>query len=224
MKIAVYRLFSPYCLLCQSELTIKERDLCHYCLNLLPDHPRCLCCGLPLPSNQEKCGECLRSPPLWQKLSCIGDYTFPLDKLIQQFKYQKQFILAPSLAELLIPWIQEKPQALLPVPMHWQRQLLRGFNQSELLTLEIGKRINRPTLCHHLIRARKTTPQQGLSSKERRKNLHQAFELVKEINYQHIAIIDDVVTTGTTINEMINLLKNKGIARIDVICLCRTAK
>ena len=106
--------------------------------------------------------------------------------------------------------------------MHWKRQLKRGYNQSNLLAIELGKRLNLSVDTSIITRSKMTHPQQGLTARERESNLCDAFKVDKPIPYKHIALVDDVVTTGTTINKVAELLRANNVERIDVICLSRT--
>ena len=167
------------------------------------------------------CGRCLRSPPRWDRLYCVGDYQPPLSQLIHKFKYERQFWHASKLASLLASRVGRQPDLLTSVPLHWRRYWWRGFNQSELLALDIAKSLQvkyQPLFR----RARSTVQQQGLSKMERKKNLSRAFSLRVSVLPEHVAIVDDVVTTGSTVAHLCQLLLDAGVKTVDIYCVCRT--
>ncbi|MCK6263306.1 ComF family protein [Vibrio sp. ZSDE26] len=169
-----------------------------------------------------QCGECLRRPPLWSRLYCVGDYQPPLSHYIHQFKYQKQFWLAKPLIAQLNQNIDKKPELITYVPLHWKRYLHRGFNQSELLATQLSRTLKVP-ISNTLFTRTKSTPQQnGLNKQLRQQNLRKAFRLNHPLKQKHIAIIDDVVTTGSTTHHLCKLLLEAGVEKIDIYCICRT--
>lgn len=114
------------------------------------------------------------------------------------------------------------PDLIVPVPLHWKRRFVRGFNQSQWLANYLGRQLNISVDNKLLTRIRNTPPQQQLRRKQRQKNLKGAFQVNDSLNGQHIALIDDVVTTGSTASELARLLKKTGASRVDVWCLART--
>ena len=124
------------------------------------------------------------------------------------------------LAELY-PHDEPKPEAILPVPLHWRKQWLRGYNQAQELARPISKQLSIPCNNRLLRRIRATKVQAGLSKLSRHSNLKNAFA-VGEHNYRHVAILDDVVTTGSTVTTLVKLLKKSGCERVDVWAICRT--
>ena len=113
------------------------------------------------------------------------------------------------------------PEALIPVPLHWRRHFKRGFNQSLMLANGLSRVKQVP--CYHraLIRQAATRPQSSLAFKQRKSNVKGAFKVKSLPNLSHVAIIDDVLTTGMTANELAKVLKLSGVIRVDVWCLCR---
>lgn len=167
------------------------------------------------------CGQCLIHPPLWNRLFCIGDYTFPLSHYIHQIKHQRQFWKIPPITELLVERIPYPAPLLTYVPLHWRRQSRRGFNQSEQIARTIAKHTT-SEVQGLFQRLEHTRPQQGLSRSERHDNLKHAFKLIQHPEHKHVAIVDDVVTTGTTVEELCELLLEVGVEYIDIYCLSRT--
>lgn len=167
------------------------------------------------------CGHCLTTPPLWHRLYCIGDYAFPLDTMIHQIKHQRMFWQLPSLAGLLAERIDHPAPLMTFVPLHWQRRWFRGFNQSELLAGALNQHWQNTTTAL-FSRTQSTPPQQSLNKKQRQNNLKNVFTLTNRPTHSHVAIVDDVVTTGTTISELCKLLLAVGVEYIDIYCISRT--
>ncbi|MZI94755.1 ComF family protein [Vibrio sp. CAIM 722] len=218
------RFTSPLCHLCSLSLNNTHSRYCDACLKHFSFGPRCQRCGLPTLEPTELCGECLASPPQWERLCCIGHYQYPLSQLIHQFKYRRQFWQAKPLAELLIPHISDPAPLITSVPLHWQRYVWRGFNQSDLLARALSHSLNIEYWPGLFIRTRATIQQQGLTRSERQSNLRNAFMINSAYpnHHSHVAIIDDVVTTGSTVEHLARMLYRLGVKRIDIYCLCRT--
>jgi ComF family protein len=160
-------------------------------------------------------------------------YSFPIDALINRFKHQARWPLGRLLAELLSHHLQHafseglaKPDLLLPVPLSRQRLRQRGFNQAQMLAGWLSHSLQLPLLEHVLVRSHDSPAQQLLSAAERKRNLRKAFALADHapIQGRHIALIDDVLTTGATAEAIARLLRKAGAARVDVYCLARTPK
>jgi ComF family protein len=185
----------------------------------------CQLCGLPLPQGEFlQCGHCIKHPPAYDQVFSPFYFQEPLRSLLHEFKYQKGLYLRTFLAELMLiayPGKSYRPNCLIPVPMHPKRLRQRGFNQAAELAKGLSKRIQTPidfTLCHKL---KNTNSQAGLEAKERRNNLKDTFT-VKPNSYQHVTLVDDLLTTGSTANELALTLKRQGVSRVDVWCLART--
>ncbi len=155
----------------------------------------------------------------------IGDYQAPYPMLIPRLKYSGQILLAPLLASLLADHLDnsDPPEAIIPVPLHWWRQWRRGFNQAEEIGKELGQLTGLP--CDsNLLRRFKATPQQtALSAGQRRRNLRGAFR-IRPHQYNHVALLDDVVTTGATAGQLSRLLHESGVTKVEVWAICRTLK
>ncbi|PKF77353.1 amidophosphoribosyltransferase [Vibrio sp. vnigr-6D03] len=226
LKIKIHHHFKlqcPSCGLNIEESTPKTR-WCDACLEDLREKNRCLQCGLPTLNTVEQCGQCLSVPPPWRRLYCVGDYQPPLSNYIHSFKHQHQFWLSGDLTYLLTEQISQPAEIITSVPLHWRRQLWRGYNQSDYLA---------KSLCQHLgvterfdnqifRRIKPTRAQQGLDRKARLLNLKNAFTLDSSRVAKHMAIVDDVVTTGSTIRQLCQLLLDVGVERVDIYCVCRT--
>ncbi|EHU9459440.1 ComF family protein [Vibrio vulnificus] len=199
---------------------------CQHCVRLFDAEPRCQRCGLPTLTVVPQCGQCLRSPPPWQRLYSLTPYRFPASHYVNQIKHQRKFWYGAHLAALLALRIDTPAPLLLSVPMHWRRQWRRGFNQSDVLAAQLARKLNRPFLAHAFTRLLHTPPQQGLNKRQRQHNLAGAFRLnqaaLPHPLPKHVAIVDDVVTTGSTVRQLSQLLLAVGVESIDIYCLCRT--
>ncbi len=179
------------------------------------------------------CGNCLRRPPAFDATVVVTDYEAPLDLLIQELKFRGQLALAPLFGDLLLQAMRQLPRAawpsmLAPVPLGRRRLAERGFNQA----LEIGRTLARglglPLRARLLERCRDTAPQTLLAPGERRANLRLAFEVPPAsrglVGGQHVGIIDDVVTTGVTLDEIAATLKRAGASRVTCLAFARTPR
>jgi ComF family protein len=188
------------------------------------DISRCPVCARQTPHNAV-CGACLMQLPDFTSAEVLFKYQYPVNYLIKAFKFYNRPELAHCFAEILANKIIEKaplPKTIIPVPLHKKRQRERGYNQSQELAVQISKRLGltlNPSLCR---RIKNTDPQSTLPMKIRRKNVKDAFCLNSILIPKHIAIVDDVITTGSTINELARLLKKGGCQRIDVWAIART--
>ena len=220
--------YNGFCLLC--EATTASRDLCPACAADLPWNIRCCSiCALPLPSGQPVCGACLAEPPHYQ-CRALFRYAFPLDRLLARLKYQNRLaparLLGEMLAETIVGDASFQPGLLLPMPLHPLRLRERGYNQATELARPLAKRLRLP-LEHDLVhRVKATAMQKGLSANERQVNVRKAFA-VDTARYetlgrpQRVTIIDDVVTTGATVDSLAQALRKTGVADVQVLALTR---
>lgn len=211
------------CVLCA---TAGQADLCADCLAELPRiTAACQRCGLPLPT-AALCGECLRRPPPFTHCLSPFLYQAPISQLITRFKYEGQFSHGRALSRQLLNYLRElAPPAvdvLLPVPLHWRRRWSRGFNQAEIIADELGRALKLPVQTRWLRRLRSAPPQQGLDAAQRSRNLRAAFSVRGPLAGLHVALVDDVVTTGATSAELSRVLLAAGADSVQVWCLART--
>lgn len=223
----ILRSLPRLCPLCGLAMHHETHSIwCQHCLTLFDAEPHCLRCGLATLTVVPECGQCLRSPPPWQRLYSLSPYRFPASHYVNQIKHQRKFWYGAHLAALLATRIDTPAPVLLSVPMHWRRQWRRGFNQSDVLAAQLAGRLNRPFLAHAFTRLVYTPPQQGLNKQQRQRNLAGAFRLnhasLPRPLPKHVAIVDDVVTTGSTVRQLSQLLLAVGVESIDIYCLCRT--
>lgn len=194
------------CTFCRSATSGQSTPVCHQCHAELP-----------------------RATERGQTLGELSAFYYepPISQYILAGKTGKQLdklkILAELLADNLIPLITTPPEAIIPIPLHTKRLRQRGFNQSIELALPLAKRLGVPLLTQDIVRQRDTREQKQLSAAQRAKNMHAAFKLSATLPYQHVAIFDDVITTGTTCAVLRQQLLTQGIESVEIWC-CATTK
>jgi len=215
----------PVCLVCGARGQ-EGRDLCHDCGDLLVgNRAACPRCALPVAHGyQGPCGHCLRRPPPYDSSWALWRYQSPLDALLLGLKYHRQLpvarLLGGMMADYLVGSSMNLPQALIPVPLHVSRVRERGFNQSIELFTPVARALGVPLLRDSVIRHQATPSQVGLSRVQRRRNLRGVFRVGGGLP-EHVAIVDDVVTTGSTVSELARVLRRSGVRRIDVWSVAR---
>jgi len=212
------------CLLCQAP-GAHGVDLCADCAAELPRNRSCCArCGLPLAAPAALCGECQRRAPPWDAAWAPFRYGWPLDRLESRFKFGRDLAAGRALATL---WQREAmplplPQLLLPVPLHTGRLRQRGYNQALELAKPLARHFGLPLRHDVLLRRRGTAAQTELDAVARRRNVRGAFAVrAGAVLPAHVAILDDVMTTGATFAECTRVLKRAGVARVDVWALAR---
>jgi ComF family protein len=212
------------CLLCGAP-GAQGIDLCAACINELPRNRSCCArCALPLALPTAMCGACQRRPPPWDAAWAPFRYAWPLDRLEARYKFGRELAAGRALATLwrAAPRPLELPQCLLPVPLHRHRLRQRGYNQSLELATVLARAFDLPLQTEALCRERDTAAQTELDALARRRNVRGAFVLKPDLALPaHVAILDDVMTTGATLAECARVLKRGGVERVDVWALAR---
>lgn len=183
----------------------------------------CPICALPSPAAQV-CGHCLRKPPAFDRTLAPYRYAFPVDQLIQAMKFREQLALADAFALHFAQHCTPAtlPDLLIPMPLHPAKLRSRGFNQSLLFASGLSRRLHIPLLQTACRRVRDTPPQSGLPWDQRRKNVRNAFECASEVQGKHVALVDDVLTTGASMNALAKAVRKQGAREIDVWVIART--
>lgn len=217
------------CITCLA--TTREPGLCTDCAADLPRNSlACRRCALPLVNpgvlvGSELCGPCLTRPPAFEATAAPWLYGFPVNQLISGFKFGGHRTFGRPLAEMLATELVQaqvdRPTCLVPVPMHRQRLRERGFNQAEEIALWLSDRLKIPVRTELVRRRRETSAQSGLNRRQRLQNLRGAFEVGTDLP-DHVAIVDDVMTTGATVQQMASALRRAGVNRVQVWALART--
>lgn len=186
---------------------------------------RCHTCGISLPSDYSfTCLQCIRSRPSYDRVFAYGNYEGVLKEAIHLMKFEKMKRLVRPLAKLLSTVDVPPVEAIVPVPLSRQRLLLRGFNQSLLLGRHLSRHISIPMRTDLLRKIKDTQPQSTLRREERLKNPKGAFAVVSRGNKglpKSVLIVDDVSTTGATINECARILKKCGVHTVYGLVLAR---
>lgn len=217
-------LLPPRCLLCAAPGE-ADLDLCAACAAELPRNRRCCArCALPLPTSAALCGQCQRRPPPWDAAWAPFRYGWPLDRLESRYKFGRDLAAGRTLARL---WQDEArsidlPQLIVPVPLHRQRLRQRGYNQALELARPLARHFGVPLRHDALLRQRATAAQTELDAVARRRNVRGAFAVRPGVALPaHVAVLDDVFTTGATLGECVRTLKRAGAQRVDVWALAR---
>lgn len=196
---------------------------CNACDRALPyfDQPHCPCCALPTPQG-ERCGHCLSNPPDFDHTIAAFSYDYPLNHLVKAMKYQEQLLLAQAFAERLRPRILTLPDYVIAMPLHPNKLRARGFNQSQLLANALANMLNLVSLPHACQRIRETASQSSLPWKDRMKNVRNAFRCDADLSGKRIVLVDDVLTTGASLNALAKEVRKRGAKEVMVWVVART--
>ncbi len=204
------------CCACQQQLCwLDQQRCCHYCAALLPVESDC-----------HLCGRCLVRAPYFDHTVALWRYHGMVATAIQRLKFHQQLVWGRLLGELMAEALEVRayrPQQIIPVPLHRARLRQRGFNQALELARPIAKALAVPINFHSCQRTNNTPMQSLLPFNQRYSNVRQAFTILTEVA-EHVAIIDDVMTSGHTINELSRALRQAGVKRIEVWCCARAGQ
>lgn len=219
-------LYPPNCAVC-GRVGSPRRDLCAPCEAALPwrTGPDCACCGERLAVERGTvCGRCLSAPPAFDRVLAPLTYESPVDALITGFKFRGRLAYGRVLGELLADWLVTRqaplPAAVVPVPLHPSRLAARGFNQALEVARPAARRLGLPLLAQQVSRSRDTPAQSDLDARARRANVKRAFAVDGEVP-AHVAIVDDVVTTGATVDALARALRRAGARHVSVWAVAR---
>jgi ComF family protein len=224
-------LLPPRCVLCLDPGRGPTLDLCAACEADLPVvGTACPCCGEALveaATPPRACARCLVDPPPYSRVIAPFRYAWPVDALVRGFKYHGQLahgrVLGTLLAEAVLAAGAAVPPLLVPVPLHPARERERGYNQSWELARVAARLLDvavAPTLC---VRTRATPPQATLDAAARRTNLAGAFAVRRPPGTSHVALVDDVLTTGATLAALAAALLTAGVRRVDCWTVARAS-
>ncbi len=220
----------PTCGLCR-EVVAEPGALCSTCWREVSflSAPWCECCGVPfgLPTEPGTlCALCLSAPPLYVKARTAMSYDDTCRKLIGRFKYSDQTNLLPTLTPWLLRAVREllPVDVIIPVPLHRWRLLRRKYNQSALLARAVGEALTIPVELLTLQRQRSTRPQVGMKREERLKNVRDAFVVTGAVAGKTVLLVDDVLTTGATLEACSETLLAAGASEVRVLTLARVIK
>ena len=232
--LLLYVLFPNTCYACRRDLDLEQKEaLCDGCLKQIKTvgNLYCLRCGKPLPDGGAHCYQCRGSKARQFKCKIIRSAVLfgpQVRSLVHAFKYADQSYLADFLAGIMHTHFSDyadlaEAELIIPVPLHLKKAKTRGYNQAELLALALGKKLELAVSCQSLKRVRNTTSQTKLGREGRLKNMSGAFECVEpqQIKGKVILLIDDVATTGATLECCAEALKKAGAKKVMAYTLAR---
>ncbi|OIQ86089.1 orotate phosphoribosyltransferase [mine drainage metagenome] len=213
------------CLLCGDRAATMA--LCDSCHADLPWHdgPACPVCGLPGAST-ETCGACLKQAPAFDATRAVLDFRFPVDALLRHYKYGAFLPVAKLMGSLVAERLRDEPRPdlVIPMPLHPSRLQERGFNQATEIARVACAKMRIPLELHACSRTRPTPPQAGQPLHARRKNLRGAFSCQMDMSGQRVVLLDDVMTTGASLDELARCIKRSGAARVACWVVARTLR
>ncbi|HAA91877.1 MAG TPA: amidophosphoribosyltransferase [Rhodospirillaceae bacterium] len=233
---AVLDALLPQRCLCCGDIIDSAGAICSACWSSIDflSSPGCECCGTPFPyevAEATLCPACTAQPPSYDRARAAFEYDDVSRRLVTQFKYADQTDRAPAFGRMLLrvaePLLQDA-DLLVPVPLHRWRLIGRRYNQAALLAQAVARSTGTPLALDLLRRRRSTPPQVGKSAAARRRNVAGAFALKpgaeKQLEGNRILLVDDVFTTGATVEECAKVLRRKGAVGVDVITLGRVTR
>lgn len=229
IKYAGRMLYPPTCPLCQRVLEIDNMGTCEECVGLISyvQKPSCLRCGKEIADEEaELCEDCTNYERTYIKGFPAMNYIGPVTKCVASFKYNNRRDLADFFANEIIKCcgheiLDVSPEIFVPIPVHKSKLKKRGYNQAELLANSLGERLDIPVEANLIIRSTNTMPQKKLDNEEREKNLKKAFISSGEIvKYKRVMLVDDIYTTGATIETCTKLLKENGVSEVYYTSIC----
>ncbi len=219
-------IFKQNCLLCASPQA-SNHVVCKACLNELPWHPNTSCPQCGLASSGTVCGSCLNSPPDFDATISVFLYAYPIDAMMLRYKYGNMLNLGDTFGEFLTEKVAlENIDIIIPMPMHPQRLKERGFNQALEIAKVLTKNAREKLDYKSVERQTLTPPQASLPLKARVKNIKGAFKVntdkLDKLQGKRIAVVDDVMTTGASLNELAKTLKKAGASHVECWVIART--
>ncbi|MFR2470930.1 MAG: ComF family protein [Lachnospira sp.] len=224
-------LYPPACPICGKPRVVKNKkrlDICPWCLDKITyvDEPTCIKCGKALDDDREYCQDCMKTEHIYDQAVSLYEYSDGIKQSIYRFKYHNKREYAAIYAReiermcgmVIRAW---RPDVIIPVPIHESKLKQRGYNQAELIADELSGSMGIPINNKYIMRIRKTTPMKELSNEERVKNLQNAFQICNNsIRYNKVLIVDDIYTTGATVDACARCFKESGTDKVYVVTLC----
>ncbi|MBQ1310567.1 MAG: ComF family protein [Blautia sp.] len=224
---AVNLLYPHRCPLCRQVLPDQHRLVCAACEKKLRQvrASRCMLCSRPVEPEEEYCQECRNHPRAFEKGQGIFLYDDMWKKSIEEYKFRGAREYSEFYARCMVLYGQEmisafRPDFLCGVPMYWKKQRQRGFNQSVLLAEKISQQTSIPVNKKAVVKIRPTKAQKTLGRRERRRNLEEAFRVTERLHGERILLVDDIFTTGSTVDALASALRKNGASRVAFLTLC----
>ena len=219
-------LFPLRCPVCDGIVTPQGERICLECLGRLQllTPPWCMKCGKKLAQEGEFCGDCQRREHLFTRGRALYSYESAAPS-IYRFKYGGRREYAEAFGEQMAEYLGDfirtvRPEALIPIPLHRKRLRARGYNQARLLARALGRRTGVPVCADFLVRVKNTLPLKYENPKERQNNLKKAFNIVRnDVKLKRVVVIDDIYTTGSTMDEAAETLRGAGVEEVYFIAL-----
>jgi ComF family protein len=236
-RVLLDAVLPPLCLGC-AEIVSEPGALCASCWSGLAflGRPHCETCGYPFPAEHHAvavglCGPCLARPPRYRQARAVLAYDTPSRALVLPFKHGDRTDMAGTYTRWMAragSELLERADFVAPVPLHWRRLLLRRYNQAALLAAGVAREAGRPHRPDLLLRSRWTGSQAGLAGKERRRNVRNAFLVnarhADGLKGKNVLLVDDVMTTGATVEACTLALRRAGASHVDVLTLARVVR
>lgn len=229
----IHLLFPRRCPICDKAMfssVFMKTELCCAACREIPEYvkePVCKKCGKPIENERaEYCYDCRKHPGGFAQGKALWIYKDQVKESMYRFKYQNRQKYARYYGSEIVrvygDWMKRnKIEAIVPIPLHWTKKRRRGYNQAQLLAAEIGKQTGLPVYPKLLKRRKKTKAQKNLDETERKNNLKKAFKTQEnKVQLSHILLVDDIYTTGSTINEAALELKRAGIEQVYYVSVC----
>lgn len=218
--------YPRHCPVCDDIVSRRGEKICLECLGRLKilTPPWCMRCGKKTEEGEEYCGDCGKRKHLFERGRALYEYDSAAES-IYRFKYagRREYadFFGEQITDYLVDFIRDvNPDALVPIPLHRRRKTRRGYNQAQLLAEAVGRRTGIPVCSRLLVRVRNTAPQKKLNPAERQNNLKKAFNIPQnDVKLKTILVLDDIYTTGATIDEAARALKAAGAERVYFITL-----
>lgn len=220
-------LFPRRCPFCDAVITAKE-GICAACRMKITytDEPVCKRCGQPVADErQEYCYDCNRKTHVYHAGKAVFTYQGVVKQSLYRFKYanKREYAICygQEAVRLWGSWILARQiEAVIPIPLHRKRQRMRGYNQAELFAREVGRNLHLPVRTDIVYRSVNTTPQKNLDDQQRKKNLKKAFTISQNIvQLKKVLLVDDIYTTGSTVDAVAQCLKEAGVEEVYVLCI-----
>lgn len=215
------------CVFCGARCRLRDAPICTPCLADLPWIDKaCPRCAKPVVADLSDgvfCAVCQEDPPPFTAAVAALSYSFPIDAAIKAMKFRRKLYYVPAFVHTLMMSAERLPagiDAVLPVPLHWRRQALRGFNQAAELSGPLCRQTGLGQI-NAVVRRRPTPYQSGLAARLRRGNLRSAFCVRGKVRARHVLIVDDVITTGETCRELAQVLRDTGVEQVSVLAVAR---
>jgi ComF family protein len=223
--------FPPRCPACQVVVEVQH-NFCAPCFQALRPiaDPQCACCGMPFAFSvgvAAQCPECLSAPPSYQRARAALVYDAVSAPLVRALKFHDRYTGLGRAARMMQAAHGDQPvDVVVPVPLHWRRLLTRHYNQAALLAYGVAQQLGRPCAPRALKRTRYTRPQMRMKRAERLKNVRNLFAVrdLAAVQQKHVLLVDDVITTGATVNACAEALLRAGAQSVSVVALAKTVR